>query len=120
MSELDKFVVVFVDEILVYSMTMEEQEEHLRVMLQQLREHQLYAKFSRCKLWINEVLFLGLMISQEGIAVDPGKVHDLLNWKLPTFVTQVRSFLGLAGYYRRFILNLPKIVKCNTLIFQNK
>jgi hypothetical protein len=73
--------------------------------------HQLYAKFSKCELWIDEASFLGHVISPEGIMVDPSKVQDVLNWKPPTFVTQVQSFLGLAGYYRSFILNFSKIVK---------
>jgi hypothetical protein len=111
MSELDKFVVVFIDEILVYSKSTKEHEEHLRVVLQRLRDHQLYAKFSKCEFWINEVPFLGHVISSEGIAVDPSKVHDVLDWEPPKYVHQVRSFLGLAGYYRRFILNFSKISK---------
>jgi hypothetical protein len=89
MSELDKFVVVFHDDILVYLNSMEEHEEHLRVMLQRLREHQLYTKFSKCEFWINEMPFLGHVISPKGIAVDPSKVRDVLDWKPPTSVHQV-------------------------------
>jgi hypothetical protein len=111
MPELDKFVVVFIDDILVYSQSMDEHEEHLRVMLQRLWDHQLYTKFSNCEFWINEVPFLGHVISPEGIAVDPSKVRDVLDWKPPKSVHQVWSFLGLAGYYRRFILNFSKISK---------
>jgi hypothetical protein len=103
--------VVFIDDILVYSKSTEEHEEHLQVVLQRLRDHQLYAKFSKCEFWINEVTFLGHMISPEGITVDPGKVRDVLDWRPPTSVTQVRSFLGLVGYYQRFILNFSKISK---------
>jgi hypothetical protein len=99
MPELDKFVVVFIDGILVYSKTMEEHEEHLRNVLQRLREHQLYAKFSKCEFWIKEVPFLGHVISLEGIAVDPGKVKEVLDWKEPTSMSKVQSFLGLTGYY---------------------
>jgi hypothetical protein len=84
MLELDRFVVVFIDDILVYSKSMVEHGEHLRVMLQRLRDHQLYAKFSKCEFWINEVPFLGHVISPEGITVDPGKVRDVLDWKPPT------------------------------------
>jgi hypothetical protein len=111
MPELDKFVMVFTDDILEYSKNMEEHQEHLRIMLQWLREHQLYAKFSKWEFWIDEVPFLGHVISLEGIVVDPDKVQDVLDWKPPTSVTQVCSFLGLAGYYRRFIPNFSKIAK---------
>jgi hypothetical protein len=111
MPEWDKFVVVFIDDILVYSKSMEDHEEHLRVMLQRLRDHQLYAKFSKCEFWINEVPFLGHVISSEGIAIDPSRVRDILEWEPPKSVHQVRSFLGLARYYRRFILNFSKISK---------
>jgi hypothetical protein len=90
---------------------MEEYEEHLHIVLQRLHEHQLYAKFSKCEFYIDEVPFLGHVISPKGIMVDPSKVHDVLNWKPPTSVRQVRNFLGLDGYYRRFILNFSKIAK---------
>jgi hypothetical protein len=111
MPELDQFVVVFIDDIMLYSKSMEEHEEHLQIVLQQLREHQLYAKFSKCEFWIKEVPFLGHMVSPEGITVDPGKVKEVLEWKPPMTMSEVRGFLGLAGYYRRFILNFSKIVK---------
>jgi hypothetical protein len=110
MPKLDKFVVVFIDDILVYSKSMEEQE-HLWVMLQRLRDHKLYAKFSKCEFWINEVSFLGHMISLEGIVVDPSKVRDVLDWQPIKSVHEVRSFLSLVGYYRRFISNFSKISK---------
>jgi hypothetical protein len=90
---------------------MEEHEEHLWIILQQLRDHQLYAKFIKCEFWIKEVPFLGHVVSPEGIVVDPGKVKEVLEWKPPTTVSEVWSFLGLAGYYRRFIPNFSKIVK---------
>jgi hypothetical protein len=111
MPELDQFVVVFIDDILVYSKSSEEHEDHLRIVLQWLREHQLYAKFSKCEFWIKEVPFLGHVVLPEGIAVDPGKVKEVLEWKPPTTVSEVWSFLGLAGYYRRFIPNFSKIMK---------
>jgi hypothetical protein len=111
MLELDQFVVIFIEDILVYSKSMEELEEHLRIVLQRLREHQLYAKFSKCEFWIKEVPFLGHVLSPEGIMVDPRKVKEVLEWKPPTTVSEVRSFLRLAGYYRRFILNFSKITK---------
>jgi hypothetical protein len=111
MSELDKFVMVFIDDILIYLRSMEEHEEHLQIVPQWLREHQLYAKSSKCEFWIKEVPFLGHVISPEGIAVDPGKVKEVLEWKPPTTVSEVRNFLGLAGYYCRFIPNFSKIAK---------
>jgi hypothetical protein len=109
MSELDKFVVVFIDDILIYSKSEEEHAHHLRLILQRLRDHQLYAKFSKCAFWLKEVPFLGHVISAEGIAVDPSKVQEVLDWKSTKSVTQIRSFLGLAGYYHRFIPNFSKI-----------
>jgi hypothetical protein len=87
MSELDKFVVVFIDDILVYSKNEEEHTRHLHVILQQLRDHQLYAKFSKCAFWLKEVPFLGHVISAEGITVDPSKVQEVLDWKSPKSVT---------------------------------
>jgi hypothetical protein len=99
MPELDKFVVVFIDDILVYSKNEEEHEQHLQIILQRLREHQLYAKFSNCALWLTEIPFLGHVISVEGIVVDPSKVQEVLQWKAPRSITQIHSFLGLAGYY---------------------
>jgi hypothetical protein len=100
MLELDKFVVVFIDDILIYSKSEEEHAQRLRVILQRLRDHQLYAKFSKCAFWLREVPFLGHVISAEGIVVDPSKVQEVLEWKSPKPVTQICSFLGLAGYYR--------------------
>jgi len=83
MPELDKFVVVFIDDILIYSKTEEEHAQHLHIVLQRLREHQLYAKFSKCEFWLKEVPFLGHVITPEGISVDPSKVQDVLDWKAP-------------------------------------
>ena len=111
MEFLDKFVVVFIDDILVYSKNEEEHKEHLRLVLEKLREHQLYAKFSKCEFWLKEVGFLGHVISGEGIAVDPTKVVSVTKWVAPTSVGEIRSFLGLVGYYRRFIENFSRIAK---------
>jgi hypothetical protein len=99
--------VVFIDDILINSKNREEHVEHLRIVLTRLREHQLYAKFSKCTFWLEEIQFLGHFLSAKGIAVDPNKVKDILEWKSPTTVHQVRSFLGLTGYYRRFIPDFP-------------
>ncbi|WJX78668.1 hypothetical protein P8452_61863 [Trifolium repens] len=109
-SFLDKFVVVFIDDILVYSKNEEEHVEHLRLVLQVLRESKLYANPSKCEFWLEEVNFLGHVISREGIAVDPAKIDTVLSWKQPQTMTDVRSFVGLAGYYRRFIEGFAKIV----------
>jgi hypothetical protein len=110
MPELDKFVVIFIDDILVYSRNEEEHASHLHVVLQRLREHCLYAKLSKCDFWLKEIKFLGHTITQDGIDVDPDKMQEVMNWKLPT-VCQIRSFLGLADYYRRFIPDFSRITK---------
>jgi hypothetical protein len=94
-----------------FSKSKKEHEEHLRIVLQRLCDHQLYAKFSKFEFWFSEVQFLSHVISSEGISVDPSKVREVLDWKPLRTVHQVRSFLGLAGYYHRFILNFSKIVK---------
>ena len=96
---LDRFVIVFIDDILVYSKSKKEHEYHLRLVLQRLREHQLYAKFDKCKFWLEEVAFLGYIVTREGISVDPEKIKAVAEWPRPTNVTEIRSFLGLAGYY---------------------
>jgi hypothetical protein len=119
MPELDKIVVVFIDDILIYPKNEEEHAKHLRIVLTRLMEHQLYAKFSKCAFWLEEIQFLGHVLSTKGIAVDPIKVKDILEWNSPTTVHQVRSFLGLAGYYRRFIPDFSKIVKPITGLLNN-
>ncbi|WVZ63481.1 hypothetical protein U9M48_013108 [Paspalum notatum var. saurae] len=118
MDYLDKFVVVFIDDILIYSKAEAEHEKHLRLVLQRLREHMLYAKFSKCEFWIDEVCFLGHVVSKGGIAVDPSKVSTVTNWKVPEIPKEVRGFLGLAGYYRRFIENFSKIAKPMTSLLE--
>ncbi|WVZ97636.1 hypothetical protein U9M48_043153, partial [Paspalum notatum var. saurae] len=106
MYMMNSFVVVFIDDILIYSKNEKEHEEHLRIVLTRLREHKLYAKFSKCAFWLKEVSFLGHILSEKGVAVDPSKVEDVLNWKQPETVTEIRT-----GYYRRFIKDFSKTTK---------
>ncbi|KAI3808232.1 hypothetical protein L1987_24181 [Smallanthus sonchifolius] len=106
---LDKFVIVFIDDILIYSKTKAEHEQHLRLVLDLLRKEQLYAKFSKCEFWLKEVQFLGHVVNDKGIHVDPAKIEAVKNWNALKTPTEVHSFLGLAGYYRRFISNFSKI-----------
>ena len=100
---LDQFVVVFIDDILVYSRDEQEHEQHLKIVLQTLREKKLYAKLSKCDFWLKEVSFLGHIVFVKGIRVNADKIEAVVNWKPPRSVTEVRSFLGLARYYRRFV-----------------
>jgi hypothetical protein len=102
-SYLDKFVVVFIDDILIYFSSQIEHAYNLREVLETLRRNKLYAKLSKCEFWLNEVVFLGHVISEKGINVNPKKIEAVLKWERPTNVTEIRSFLGLVGYYRRFI-----------------
>jgi hypothetical protein len=120
MDYLDKFVVVFIDDILIYSQSEAEHADHLRMVLQRLREHQLYAKLSKCEFCIDEVPFLGHIISKEELAVDPKKVADILNWKAPTDARGIKSLIGMAGYYQRFIEGFSKIAKPMTALLGNK
>ncbi|XP_050238193.1 uncharacterized protein LOC126687680 [Mercurialis annua] len=106
---LDQFVIVFIDDILIYSRSEEEHAFHLRTILQTLREHQLYAKFSKCEFWLDHVTFLGHVVSKDGIKVDPKKIEAVMDWQRPRSVTEIRSFLGLAGYYRRFVQDFSRI-----------
>ncbi|KAM0038166.1 putative nucleotidyltransferase, Ribonuclease H [Helianthus debilis subsp. tardiflorus] len=106
---LDKFVIVFIDDILIYSKSQADHEKHLRCILELLQREKLYAKFSKCEFWLREVQFLGHVVSERGIQVDPAKVEAVMNWQEPRTPTEIRSFLGLAGYYRRFIENFSKI-----------
>ncbi|XP_073061751.1 uncharacterized protein [Primulina eburnea] len=108
-SYLDSFAIVFIDDILVYSKTRELHREHLRTVLQQLRDNQLYAKLKKCEFWFDQVTFLGHIVSKDGITVDPTKIESVKKWPIPMTVAEVRSFLGLAGYYRRFIADISKI-----------
>ncbi|GKF51338.1 putative reverse transcriptase domain-containing protein, partial [Tanacetum coccineum] len=115
---LDKFVIVFIDDILVYSKSKEEHEVHLRLVLELLKKEQLDAKFSKCEFWLQEVQLLSHAVNQNGIHVDPSKIKAIKNWKAPTTPSKIRSFFGLAGYYRRFIANFSKIAKPLTSLTQ--
>ncbi|KAI3754492.1 hypothetical protein L1987_54276 [Smallanthus sonchifolius] len=119
-SYLDKFVIVFIDDILIYSRTMKDHEHHLKLILELLRNEKLYAKLSKCEFWIREVHFLGHVINKEGIHVDRSKIEAIKNWEAPKTPTEVRQFLGLAGYYRRFIENFSKIALPLTTLTQKE
>ncbi|KAI3750191.1 hypothetical protein L2E82_20820 [Cichorium intybus] len=115
---LDKFVIVFIDDILIYLRSKEEHSQHLRQVLETLRAEKLYAKFSKCEFWLRKVDFLGHVVSKEGIHVDPSKIKAIESWEAPRTPTEIRQFLGLAGYYRRFIQNFSKIAKPLTTLTQ--
>ncbi|GJU18273.1 putative reverse transcriptase domain-containing protein [Tanacetum coccineum] len=115
---LDKFVIVFIDDILIYSKNEREHEEHLKTILELLKEEKLYAKFSKCEFWIPKVQFLGHVIDSRGIHVDPAKIESIKDWASPKTPTEIRQFLGLAGYYRRFIEGFSKIAKSMTKLTQ--
>ncbi|KAL1564722.1 hypothetical protein AAHA92_07028 [Salvia divinorum] len=115
---LDMFVIIFIDDILVYSKNKNEHEQHLRIVLQTLRENKLYAKFSKCEFWLSEITFLGHNVSAGGIKVDPKKIEVVTNWRPPKNVSEVQSFLGLAGYYRRFVKGFSIIAKPITTLLQ--
>ena len=106
---LDQFVVVFVDDIFIYSQLEREHEDHLRIVLQLLRDHQLYAKFSKCEFWLTEVRFLGHVVSASEVSVDLEKVEAVMSWERPKSVFEIRSFLGLVGYYKRFIEDFSRL-----------
>ncbi|GJZ16657.1 putative reverse transcriptase domain-containing protein [Tanacetum coccineum] len=115
---LDKFVIVFIDDILIYSKSKKEHEEYLRQILKLLKKEELYAKFSKCEFWISRVQFLGHVIDCRGIHVDPAKIESIKDWASPKTPTEIRQFLGLAGYYRRFIEGFSKIAKSMTKLTQ--
>ncbi|GJY82354.1 putative reverse transcriptase domain-containing protein [Tanacetum coccineum] len=115
---LDKFVIVFIDDILVYSKDEEEHRKHLKIILELLKKERLYTKFSKCDFWLDSVEFLGHVINRNGVHVDPAKIESIKNWAAPTTPTEVRQFLGLASYYRRFIEGFSLISKPLTKLTQ--
>ncbi|GJU30579.1 putative reverse transcriptase domain-containing protein [Tanacetum coccineum] len=115
---LDKFVIVFIDDILVYSKDKEEHGKHLKIVLELLKKERLYAKFSKCDFWLDSIQFLGHVIDRSGVHVDPAKIEAIKSWVAPTTPTEVRQFLGLAGYYRRFIEGFSLISKPLTKLTQ--
>nr|GEU45315.1 putative reverse transcriptase domain-containing protein [Tanacetum cinerariifolium] len=115
---LDKFVIVFIDDILIYSRNKEEHANHLRIIFKLLRKEKLYAKFSKCDFWIRTVQFLSHLIDSQGLHVNPSKIESVKNWASPTTPTEIRQFLGLASYYRRFIKDFSKIAKSLTILTQ--
>ncbi|GKG05516.1 putative reverse transcriptase domain-containing protein, partial [Tanacetum coccineum] len=120
---LDKFVIVFINDILIYSKNKQEHEEHLKLILELLKKDELYAKFSKCEFWIPKVQFLGYVIDSQGIHVDhvdPAKIESIKDWASPKSPMEIRQFLGLAGYYRRFIEGFSKIAKPMTKLTQKK
>ena len=136
---LDQFFVVFVDDILIYSQSEREHEYHLRIVLQLLRDHQLYAKFSKCEFWLTEVRFLGHVVLASGVvSMDPGvrflghvvstsslsvdleKVEAVMSWERPKSVFEIRSFLGLVEYYRRFIKDFSRLAAPMTRLTQKE
>ncbi|GJU43877.1 putative reverse transcriptase domain-containing protein [Tanacetum coccineum] len=117
---LDKFVIVFIDDILIYSKNNQEYNEHLKLILELLKKEELYAKFSKCEFWIPKVQFLGRVIDSKGIHMDPAKIESIKDWASPKSPTEIRQFLGLIGYYRRFIEGFSKIAKPMTKLTQKK
>ena len=106
---LDQFVVVFVDDSLIYSQSEREHEDHLRIVLQLLIDHHLYGKFSKCEFWLTEVRFLGHVVLALGVSVDPKKVEAVMSWERLKSVFEIHSFLGLVGYYKRFIEDFSRL-----------
>ncbi|GKB55271.1 putative reverse transcriptase domain-containing protein, partial [Tanacetum coccineum] len=117
---LDKFMIVFIDDILIYSKNKKEHEEHLKEILELLKKEELYAKFTKYEFWLPKVQFLGHVIDSQGIHVDPAKIESIKDWASPKTPTEIRQFLGLAGYYRRFIKGFSKFAKPKTKLTQKK
>ena len=106
---LDKFFIVFIDDIFIYSKNEEDHVKHLEIVLRLLREHQLYAKLSKCNSFQTKVYYLGHVVSKKGITIDPEKINAIMEWETPRNVDEVRSVMGLEGYYRRFIMSFSLI-----------
>ena len=117
---LDQFVVVFVEDILIYSKSEEDHEGHLRIVLQTLREHQLYAKFSKYEFWLTKVRFIGHVVSASKVSMDSEKVKEVMSWERPQSVFDIRNFLGLVGYYRRFIEDFSQLASSMTKLTRNE
>ncbi|GKD44943.1 putative reverse transcriptase domain-containing protein [Tanacetum coccineum] len=115
---LDKFFIVFIDNILIYLNSKEDHEVHLKIVLELLKKEKLFAKFSKCDFWLQQVRFLGHVVNNNVIYVDPSKIEAVKNWKIPKTPSEIRSFMGLTGYYRRFIVNFSKIAKPLTSLTQ--
>ncbi|GJV68865.1 putative reverse transcriptase domain-containing protein [Tanacetum coccineum] len=115
---LNKFVIVFIDDILVYSKDEEEHEKHLKIIFELLKKERLYAKFSKCDFWLDSIQFPGHVIEKKGVHVDPAKIKAIKNWAAPMTPTEVRQFLGLASYYLRFIEGFSLISKPLTKLTQ--
>ena len=115
---LDSFVIVFIDDILIYSKSEADHVRHLRTVLQVLRENELYAKFSKCEFLLESVAFLGHVVTKDGYMVDPAKIAAVRDWVRPTSVTAIRSFIGLAGYYRKFVQSFSSIASPLTRLTQ--
>ncbi|GJU32057.1 putative reverse transcriptase domain-containing protein [Tanacetum coccineum] len=115
---LDKFMIVFIDDILIYPKSKEDHEEYLKLILELLKKEELYAKFSKCEFWLPKVQFLGHVIDSEGIHIDPAKIESIKNWASPKTLIEIHQFLGLVGYYRRFIEGFLKIAKSMTKLTQ--
>nr|GFC49775.1 putative reverse transcriptase domain-containing protein [Tanacetum cinerariifolium] len=117
---LDKFMIIFIDDIFIYSKDEKEHEEHLKAILELFKKEELYAKFSKCEFWFPKVQFLGHVIDNQDIHVDPAKIESVKDWASPKSPTKIRQFLGLVGYYRRFIEGFSKIAKPMTKPTQKK
>jgi hypothetical protein len=117
-SFLRKFALVFIDDILIYSASWDNHLNHIRMVLEKLREHHFFLKMSKCCFGKTELSYLGHIISQNGVATDPSKTEDMINWPRPSNVTELRVFLGLTGYYRKFVSKYGLLAKPLTKLLQ--